>query len=107
LILFSNLFIQIQASPTQEATAFAGVRFLDDAATIQPSNKFGVNFGGGAEYQFGVSSFGLRADFRDHIMGVPRFSLPQAPTGAGGVFYPVSGQANNLEFSAGLVFYIP
>jgi len=94
-------------SPTQEATAFAGVRFLDDAATIQPSNKFGVNFGGGAEYQFGVSSFGLRADFRDHIMGVPRFSLPQAPTGTGGVFYPVSGQANNLEFSAGLVIYIP
>jgi len=94
-------------SPTQEATAFAGVRFLDDSATIQPSNKFGVNFGGGAEYQFGVSSFGLRADFRDHIMGVPRFSLPQAPTGPDGVFYPVSGQANNLEFSAGLVFYIP
>jgi hypothetical protein len=94
-------------SPSDEAAAFAGVRFLDDPASIQPSNKFGVNFGGGAEYQLGISSFGLRADFRDHIMGVPRFSLPQSPTGPGVVFYPVSGQANNLEFSAGLVFYIP
>ena len=93
-------------SPTQEAAAFAGLRFLDDPASIQPSNKFGVNFGGGTEYQIN-SSFGLRADFRDHIMGVPRFSLPEAPPGPGTVYYPVNGQANNLEFSAGVVFYIP
>jgi len=93
-------------SPTQEAAAFAGLRFLDDPASIQPSNKFGINFGGGTEYQLS-NSFGLRADFRDHIMGVPRFSLPEAPTGPGNVFYPVNGQVNNLEFSAGVVFYIP
>jgi opacity protein-like surface antigen len=93
-------------SPTQEAAAFAGLRFLNDPASIQPSNKFGINIGGGTEYQIS-NAFGLRGDFRDHVMGVPRFSLPQAPTGPGSVFYPVNGQINNLEFSAGVVFYIP
>ena len=73
-------------SPTQEAAAFAGVRFLDDPASIQPSNKFGVNFGGGTEYQVS-SSFGLRADFRNHVMGIPRFSLPQAPSGPHGTSF--------------------
>jgi opacity protein-like surface antigen len=93
-------------SPTQEAAAFASVRFLDDPASIQSSNKFGINFGGGTEYK-PSDTFGLRFDFRDHVMGVPRFSLPQTSTGPGGVFYPVSGKANNAEVTAGVVFYLP
>jgi hypothetical protein len=93
-------------SPTQEAAAFAAVRFLDSPATIQATSKFGVNFGLGTEYQIS-DLFGLRGDVRDHIMGVPRFSVPQSPATPGSVFYPVNGVANNLEFSAGLVFYIP
>ena len=93
-------------SPTDDATAFAGLRFLDAPASIQSSNQFGINFGTGTEYQLS-NSLGLRGDFRDHVMGVPRYSVPQAPTGPDSVFYPVSGHGNNLEFSAGVVFYIP
>jgi opacity protein-like surface antigen len=91
-------------SPTQEAVAFASLRFLDDPATIQSSNKFGFNFGAGSEFQVS-NSLGLRFDFRDHVMGVPRFNLQEASSG--NAFYPVTGQVNNLEFSAGVVFYIP
>jgi hypothetical protein len=40
-------------------------------------------------------------------MGVPTFSLPQASTGPGSVFYPVSGTVNNVEVAAGIVFYLP
>lgn len=93
-------------TPTQEAAAFASLRFLDDPASIQSSNKFGINFGGGTEYQFS-DTFGLRFDFRDHMMGVPTFNLPQASTGPGSVFYPVSGIVNNAEVTAGVVFYLP
>jgi len=93
-------------SPTQEATAFAGVRFLDDPASLQSTGGFGVNIGGGTEYQLS-NSWGLRFDLRDHLMGVPTFSLPQASTGPGSVFYPVSGHANNLEAAAGVIFYLP
>jgi opacity protein-like surface antigen len=93
-------------SPTQEAAAFASLRFLDDPAVIQSSSKFGINLGGGTEYQLN-NTFGLRADFRDHVMGIPTFALPQAPTGPGSVFYPVSGRANNVEVSAGVIFYLP
>ena len=93
-------------SPTQEAVAFAGVRFLDDPARLESSGKFGLNFGGGTEYQLS-SSLGLRADLRDHVMGVPTFNLPQVATGPGSVFYPVNGHVNNIEVAAGVVFYLP
>ena len=93
-------------SPTQEAVAFADVRFLDDPARLQSSGKFGLNFGGGTEYQL-TSTFGLRADFRDHLMGIPTFNLPQTPGGAGSAVYPVSGRVNNVELTAGVVFYLP
>ena len=49
-------------SPTQEAKAFASLRFLDDPASIQSSSKFGINFGGGTEYQLS-DAFGLRSIF--------------------------------------------
>ena len=93
-------------SPTQEAVAFAGVRFLDDPARLQSTGKFGVNLGGGTEYQLG-SSWGLRADFRDHLMGIPTFNLQQVSTGPAGAIYPVSGHVNNIEVAAGVVFYLP
>jgi opacity protein-like surface antigen len=93
-------------SPTQESAAFAAVRFLDTPANLQATSKFGINLGGGTEYQI-TDLFGLRGDVRDHIMGIPRFNVPQSPTTPGNVFYPVSGSVNNLEFSAGVVFYLP
>jgi opacity protein-like surface antigen len=93
-------------SPTQEAAAVASLRFLDDPAVIQSSNKFGVNFGGGTEYQV-ANSLGLRADFRNHLTGVPTFGLVQTPAGPGSAVYPVSGRANNMEFSGGVVIYLP
>jgi opacity protein-like surface antigen len=92
-------------SPTQEAAALASLRFFDDPAIIQSSNKFGINFGGGTEFQV-ANSLGLRADFRNHLTGIPTFGLLQTPAGPGAV-YPVSGRANNMEFSGGVVFYLP
>jgi opacity protein-like surface antigen len=93
-------------SPTQEAVAFAGLRFLDDPARIQSTNKFGINFGAGTEYQLS-STLGLRADIRDYVMGIPTFNLSPVPAGSGSVFYPVSGRVNNIEVGAGIILYLP
>ncbi len=67
------------------------------------SNKLGVNFGGGVEWGF-LPALGLRLDLRNHITGTPTYGLPQQSTT--GAIFPVSGKANNLEFSAGITFHL-
>jgi outer membrane protein W len=91
-------------SPTKDAKGLAAVNFLDGPTRISSSSKFGVNFGGGFEGKI-ADYVGLRFDLRDHIMGMPRFGLPETPLNPGGAFYPISGLLNNLEIGVGAVFY--
>lgn len=81
------------------AQGFAG----QPNAVLGASNLVGVNFGGGVEWGF-LPAFGLRFDLRNHITGTPTYGLPQQATT--GAIFPVSGAANNLEFSAGITFHL-
>jgi len=92
-------------SPTDAAKASAAREFVDNPATISPSNKFDFNFGGGVEAKMG-SWYGVRFDFRDHVSSIPRFGVPQNPTPGIADFYPVSGAVHNFETSVGLVLYL-
>ncbi len=78
--------------------------FAGRAAVLGASNQFGVNFGGGVEWGF-LPALGLRLDLRNHITGTPTYGLPQLST-TGAAIFPVSGKANNLEFSAGITFHL-
>lgn len=72
-------------------------------AVLGASNLLGVNFGGGVEWSF-LPALGLRLDLRNHITGTPTYGLPQQSTT--GAIFPISGKANNLEFSAGITFHV-
>ena len=91
-------------SPTKDAKGLAAVNFLDGSTRISSSTKFGVNFGGGFEGKM-TKYLGLRFDLRDHVMGIPRFGVPETPLNPGGAFYPVSGLINNIEIGVGAIFY--
>ena len=91
-------------SPTKDAKGLAAVNFLDGSTRISSSTKFGINFGGGFEGKM-TKYLGLRFDLRDHVMGIPRFGVPETPLNPGGAFYPVSGLLNNIEIGVGTIFY--
>jgi outer membrane protein W len=72
-------------------------------ATLSATNKLGANCGGGVEHKI-FRRVSLRLDLRDHLTGSPTFGLPpQASTGA---TFPVSGLAQNVVYSAGIVVHI-
>ena len=90
--------------PTSDAKKLAFTQgFADQTAVLDSTNKVGVNFGGGVEWNF-LPLLGLRFDLRNHTTGTPRYGLPQQSS-TGGPVFPVSGAAQNLEFSVGLVFH--
>jgi opacity protein-like surface antigen len=91
-------------SPTEDGKGVAADNFLIGPTRISSSTKFGMNLGGGVEGKL-AAPFGLRFDVRDHLMGIPRFGLPETPLNPGGAFYPVSGLMNNLELGVGVVIY--
>ena len=63
-----------------------------------------MNFGGGFEAA-ATENIGVRLDLRDHIVGVPRFGLPEQPLNPGGVYYPATGTVHNWEIAVGALFY--
>jgi hypothetical protein len=92
--------------PTEDAKGQAlSQGFLNRSSRIDSSTKLGINFGGGIEAAAN-DWFGIRLDFRDHVMGIPRFGLPEEPLNSGGVFYPVSGVIHNIEMGVGAIFYL-
>lgn len=92
-------------SPTSQAKAVAAAQeFVHERAVIS-SKKLDFNFGVGQEVK-AADWFGVRLDFRDHVTGIPRFGVPQAPAGPGGDFLPVSGAVHDLEASVGLLIYL-
>jgi opacity protein-like surface antigen len=76
--------------------------FTGTAAVLQHDNKMGVNFGGGFEWKV-MGPILVRLDVRDHLTGSPSFGL-KSQTSGGRQIFPVSGLAQNLEYSAGIVF---
>jgi hypothetical protein len=71
-------------------------------ATLSATDKLGVNCGGGIEHKV-FRRVSLRLDLRDHLTGSPTFGLPaQSSTGA---IFPVSGLAQNVVYSAGIVVH--
>ncbi len=86
-------------APTDQAktTAFT-VGFAGQPVVLSPSNKVGVNFGGGLEWTL-LPLVGLRADVRDHITGSPTYGLSSRT-------FPISGVAHDVELSAGVVFHL-
>jgi opacity protein-like surface antigen len=70
---------------------------------LQDAWKFSFSFGGGAKVQMG-RNWGLRADIRDQITGVPGYGLPRtAPAFAEAGFRP-DGVLHNWQVSIGFMY---
>jgi len=81
------------------STTFSGLPNV----TFGAANKVGVNYGGGVDWGF-LPHIALRIDVRDHLTGIPTYGFPSSA--ATRAYFPVSGLANNLEYSAGIVFHV-
>ena len=73
-------------------------------AKLSSEGHAGVNFGGGIDYRL-TEKLSVRLDVRDHITGSPAFGLPYAATTASPAWFPVSGNASNLEYTIGFVYH--
>jgi opacity protein-like surface antigen len=67
------------------------------------ANKVGVNYGGGVDMSL-LPHINLRVDVRDHLTGTPTYGLP--PSSGVGAYFPVSGAAHDLQYSAGIVVHL-
>jgi opacity protein-like surface antigen len=95
-------------SPTSAAisTALNPGFAADSTAIITHNDKLGLNVGIGLDRKL-TKRLTFRLDLRDHITSSPAFGLPPKPTSDSlGAFYPVSGRANNLEYTAGFVLHL-
>ena len=92
-------------SPTSSAQTLAKTEGFARAtsATLASEGHSGFNFGGGIDYKV-ASKVDLRIDVRDHMFGSPTYGLPQAATSASSPYFPISGSAQNIEYSIGLVY---
>ncbi len=90
--------------PTDEAKAMALARFINSGAQIDTTNKLNFNFGGGLEARFS-RWLGVRFDVRDQISTVPRFGLPQTPSGSAASYFPINGLVHNIDAGVGIVLY--
>lgn len=66
------------------------------------ANKVGVNYGGGVDMKL-LPYLNLRLDVRDHLTSTPTYGLPSSS--GTGPYFPVSGAAHDLEYSAGIVLH--
>jgi len=71
-------------------------------ALITHNDKFGLNLGGGLDRKI-MKRLTLRIDLRDHVTGSPAFGLPNSYSAA---YFPATGRANNIEYTAGFVFHL-
>jgi opacity protein-like surface antigen len=94
----------VRFNPTGNAKSEASIEFVNDPATIMSNTKFEFNYGAGLEVA-ASDHLGFRFDLRDHLAGVPRFGVPEAPAAGVADFFPVSGVTHGVEVSGGIVFY--
>jgi opacity protein-like surface antigen len=91
-------------SPTPAAmtTALNEGFGADSTAQINHNDKLGINLGIGLDRKLS-KRLTFRIDLRDHITSSPAFGLPNTYSNAD---YPVSGRANNIEYTAGILFHL-
>lgn len=93
---------RFQPTPTAITTATNQGFAATSTAAINGNYKFGLNLGGGLDHKF-TKRLTFRLDVRDHVTGSPAFGLPNPQSGA---IFPVKGRANNIEYTAGIVFHM-
>jgi opacity protein-like surface antigen len=71
-------------------------------ASLGAANKLGVNYGCGMDVKL-LPYLALRLDVRDHLTSSPTYGLPSSSSI--GPYYPISGAAHDLEYSAGIVLH--
>jgi hypothetical protein len=94
--------------PTDQAiAAAASSQFVARPAVITSDNEFNFNVGGGIESRL-TDRLGLRLGVRDIMAPIPRFGVPQTPSGPGNssAFFPIDGLTHNIEVSIGTVIYL-
>jgi Outer membrane protein beta-barrel domain len=71
---------------------------------LKADDKFGWNFGFGMDINL-MRFLAFRIDVREHRTATPTFGLPAATTTGFGAYYPVSGRAEDVDYSAGFVIH--
>ena len=71
-------------------------------ALINHNDKVGLSAGGGLDRKL-TKRLTFRIDLRDHVTSSPAFGLPNSYSAAN---FPVTGRANNIEYTAGFVFHL-
>jgi opacity protein-like surface antigen len=94
-------------SPTQEALTTAKNEGFGAVSTalITHNDKFGLSIGGGLDRRL-TRRITFRIDLRDHVTSSPAFGLPPVQTGDSLAIFPVKGRANNIVYTAGILFHI-
>ena len=94
-------------SPTPAAVTTATNQGFAAVSTaiINHNDKFGINLGVGLDRKL-TKRLTFRIDLRDHITSSPAFGLPPKPTFDSAATFPVAGRANNIEYTAGIVFHL-
>lgn len=93
-------------SPTGTAAALAQSPGFNGVpnTVLSTDNHFGLNFGGGMDIKL-IGALSLRLDLRDHITGSPTFGLPQKVSSVYTAYYPITGNAYDVNYSVGLVYH--
>jgi opacity protein-like surface antigen len=89
-------------TPTAMTTALNQGFAAVSTAQINHNDKLGINLGGGIDRKL-TKRLTFRIDLRDHVTSSPAFGLPNTYSAA---IFPVSGRANNIEYTAGIVFHL-
>jgi len=93
-------------SPSSAAVALANTTGFAYApvAKLTSEGNGGVNFGGGLDYNV-TEKWGVRIDVRDHITGSPTLGLPYVNTTSSPAYFPISGNAHNIQYTIGIVYH--
>jgi len=93
-------------SPTDAAITTAKNQGFATVSTaiITHNDKFGMNVGVGIDRKL-TKRLTFRIDLRDHVTSSPAFGLPPKPTADSAAAFPVAGRANNIQYTAGIVFH--
>jgi outer membrane protein W len=76
-----------------------------NTALLTHNDKFGMNVGVGIDRKF-TKRITFRIDLRDHITSSPAFGIPPAQTEASIAIFPVKGRANNIMYTAGILYHL-
>lgn len=76
-----------------------------NTALLTHNDKFGMNVGVGVDRKL-TKRITFRVDVRDHITSSPAFGIPRVETEASIAVYPVQGRANNIVYTAGILYHL-